>query len=105
MGTGLSFVTEIPEQPKDFAQATVKLVDLFLTEYRAISSGGVVYTVDHGVSSTKYRLSGAWDVLLWSHEDPGAFLPRLPVDKCAMDFRVQAMRAGVPPVTSDLKIV
>lgn len=47
--------------------------------------------------------TGQRDVLLWSHEDPGALLPGLPVDKCAIDFGVHAMRAGVESNTTDLR--
>lgn len=32
MGTDLSLISEIPEQAEDFAQATIKLVNLLLTE-------------------------------------------------------------------------
>lgn len=53
------------------------------------------------VAATKQ--TGHKDVLLWSDEDPAAFLPGLPVDECAIDFGVHTMRTWIQSVATDLQ--
>lgn len=43
MGTDLSLISDISKQAEDFPQAAVKLVNLFLTEFRVILFSGCPY--------------------------------------------------------------
>lgn len=103
--TELPVILETLDEAEDLAHATVELINLFLAGRSSVRQLAKVPYPREKQRDGKETFPGVRivNVLFRSHEDAGALLSGLLVDKDAVNFGVDAVGTGVLPITADLQ--